>query len=247
MRYFRYNHTCKNLNNALTDQYKSLIRCEKRILQKEKIWRRFSAVLSFIIFIAAVTAGFFLLKSIPQSDGWFWNLLAGIGKMIAGCFILVVGGIVTAGLTAPLWEKVESLHPSTMKKNILSQACGHLRDYYGVQEPYLITKCFDSSDKRFQNHDVCIFLVGNELRITTDLIQGFLYDEKDLGCYAFTETEIALSKWLCEKRLMVEMKADTITFLLGYRAKSFIEREFIETKSAESPTCQVDLGSHFRI
>ncbi len=70
MRYFRYNHTCKNLNNALTDQYKSLIRCEKRILQKEKIWRRFSAVLSFIIFIAAVTAGFFLLKSIPQSDGW---------------------------------------------------------------------------------------------------------------------------------------------------------------------------------
>lgn len=115
MRYFRYNHTCKNLNNALTDQYKSLIRCEKRILQKEKIWRRFSAVLSFIIFIAAVTAGFFLLKSIPQSDGWFWNLLAGIGKMIAGCFILVVGGIVTAGLTAPLWEKVESLHPSTMK------------------------------------------------------------------------------------------------------------------------------------
>lgn len=176
MRYFRYNHTCKNLNNALTDQYKSLIRCEKRILQKEKIWRRFSAVLSFIIFIAAVTAGFFLLKSIPQSDGWFWNLLAGIGKMIAGCFILVVGGIVTAGLTAPLWEKVESLHPSTMKKNILSQACGHLRDYYGVQEPYLITKCFDSSDKRFQNHDVCIFLVGNELRITTDLIQGFLYD-----------------------------------------------------------------------
>lgn len=62
MRYFRYNHTCKNLNNALTDQYKSLIRCEKRILQKEKIWRRFSAVLSFIIFIAAVTAGFFLLN-----------------------------------------------------------------------------------------------------------------------------------------------------------------------------------------
>lgn len=62
MRYFRYNHTCKNLNNALTDQYKSLIRCEKRILQKEKIWRRFSAVLSFIIFIAAVTAGFFCLN-----------------------------------------------------------------------------------------------------------------------------------------------------------------------------------------
>ncbi len=36
MRYFRYNHTCKNLNNSLTDQYNSLIRCEKRILQKEK-------------------------------------------------------------------------------------------------------------------------------------------------------------------------------------------------------------------
>ena len=77
-----------------------------------------------------------------------------------------------------------------MKKEIFSKACEHLRRYYKLQEPYVVTKCFTATDKRFQNHDVCIFVVGDELRMTADLTRGFLYGERDLGCYAFKKEEI---------------------------------------------------------
>ena len=124
-------------------------------------------------------------------------------------------------------EKVESVNVPAKKKEILSKACGHLRDYYGLQEPYIITKCFDAADKKFQKHDVCLFIVGDELRITVDLIHGFLHGERDLGCYAFVKHEITLSKQPCGQQLMLEMKAGENTFLLGYRAKGFIEKNFI--------------------
>lgn len=226
MRYFRYKNTNKALSNAMKEQYKTLNDCEKRAFRKTKAWQRISSAVSLIIYITAIIFGFYLLKSIPQPNGWFPILLVSIGKFIVGFIILIVGGLITAGLTKPLWKKVELFRLPAVGKNTLSKACGHLRDYYGLQEPYIITKCFDSTDKKFQNHDVCIFVAGNELRITADLIHGFLHGEKDLGCYAFKEHEITLSKRLRNKRLILQLKTDKATFLLGYKAKGFIESNF---------------------
>lgn len=140
--------------------------------------------------------------------------------------LLIGGGVLTVLLTIPLWKKVESFHIPTMKKEIFSKACGHLREYYGVREPYMITKCFDATDKKFQNHDVCIFVVGDELRITTNLVQGFLYGERDLGCYAFKQNEIILTKQQKGNNLIAELRADDTVFLLGYRAKGFVDKNF---------------------
>ena len=96
-----------------------------------------------------------------------------------------------------------------------------------MQEPYIITKCFDAADKRFRDHDVCIFLVGDELRITTDLVRGFLHGERDLGCYAFSRKEITVSKQQDGEHLVAELKSDNAFFMLGYRAKGFIEKNFL--------------------
>ena len=115
-----------------------------------------------------------------------------------------------------------------MKKEIFSKACKHLRDYYQLQEPYIITKCFEATDKNFQNHDVCIFVADDELRITADLIQGFLHGERDLGCHAFKRDEIVVSKKEENNLMIAELKAGDTVFSLGYRAKSFIEKNFIE-------------------
>ena len=115
-----------------------------------------------------------------------------------------------------------------MKKEIFSKACKHLRDYYQLKAPYIITKCFNSTDERFANHDVCIFVVGDELRITTNLVQGFLHGERDLGCYAFKKEEITLSKHNDGNHLIAELKANKIVFLLGYRAKGFINKFFLQ-------------------
>ena len=231
MRYFKYKNTNKNINNALKEQYKTLTEEEKRTFRKEKRWKKFSTIVSLIIYISCIFAGFFLLKSIPLPSAWFLEVLVIVGEVIVGFILLIVGGVITVGLTMPLWKKVESLHIPSMKKEIFSKSCGHLREYYELQEPFIITKCFDSTDKKFQNHDVCIFVVRNELRITTDLVHGFLHGERDLGCYVFKHGEITMSKHQHGNHLISELKADNTAFMLGYRAKRFIEKEFISQKS----------------
>lgn len=232
MRYFKYKNTNKNINNALKEQYKTLTEDEKRTFRKEKRWRKFSAIVSFLIFICLTVVGIFLLRLIPVPRAWFLEVLVVVGKWIAFFIILIAVSILTFELTRPLWKKVESFHIPSMKKEIISKACQHLRDYYKLQEPYIVTKCFDATDKKFQNHDVCIFVVGDELRITADLIRGFLHGERDLGCYAFERNEIILSKQQNGDYLTAELKADNTVFLLGYRAKSFIEKHFMSRGGA---------------
>ena len=155
------------------------------------------------------------------------EVLVIVGKVIVGLIFLILGGVVTVELTMPLWKKVKSFHIPSMKKNIFSKACGHLRDYYELQEPYIITKCFDASDKKFQNHDVCIFVVRDELRLTTDLVHGFLHGERDLGCYVFRRDEITISKQQDGNHLIAELKVGDTVFLLGYHSKGYIEKNFL--------------------
>ena len=228
MRYYKYKNTDKNINNALKEQYKTLTEDEKRTFRKEKRWRKFSTIVSLIIYISCIVAGIFLLKSIPLPSEWFLESLVIVGEVIIGFILLIASGVLTVALTMPLWKKVESFHIPSIKKEIFSKACKHLRDYYQLQEPYLITKCFDSTDKKFENHDVCIFVVGDELRITTNLVRGFLHGERDLGCYAFKKEEITLSKQNVGNHLIAELKANNIVFLLGYRAKGFIDKSFLQ-------------------
>ena len=230
MRYFRYKNTDKNVNNALKEQYKTLTENEKRTFRKKKRWQKFSTIVTLTVFICCIIAEIFLLKSIPVPNDNFLGVLVIVGKVIVGFILLIVSGGLTAILTTPLWKKVETFDIPLMKKEIFSKACKHLRDYYQLQEPYIITKCFETTDKNFQNHDVCIFIVGDELRITTDLIQGFLHGERDLGCYAFKTEEITLLKRNNGKHLVAELRADNTVFLLGYRAKGFIDN-FLNSKN----------------
>ena len=231
MRYFKYKNTNKNINIALKEQYKILTEDEKRTFRKEKRWRKFSTIVSLIIYISCIVTGIFLIKSIPVPSAWLLEGLVIVGKVIVGLIFLILGGVVTVELTMPLWKKVKSFHIPSMKKNIFSKACGHLRDYYELQEPYIITKCFDASDKNFRNHDVCIFVVRDELRLTTDLVRGFLHGKRDLGCYVFKRNDITVSKQQDGNHLIAVLKAGDTTFALGYRAKGFIEKEFINSKN----------------
>lgn len=228
MRYFKYKNTNKNLNNALKEQYKTLTEDEQRTFRKEKRWRKFSMIVSCIVYILCLIKGGSLVASIPMPSIWYWKILVIAGKVLLSLCVLITGVLLTAGLTMPLWKKVESFHIPSVKKEIFSKACAHLRNYYNLQKPYIVTKCFNATDKKFQNHDVCLFIVGDELRITTDLVSGFLHGERDLGCYAFKKEEITLTKVENGKHLVAELKADDTVFLLGYRAKGFIAKNFID-------------------
>lgn len=227
MRYFKYKNTDKNLNNALKAQYLSLTDDEKSTVRKEKLWSRISAVVAFIIFFICMSVSFWLIVKIPNPINLWAETLVVIGKTLLFFALLIVSAILAYVITLPLWKKAGSFNLPTMKKEIFSRACSHLRDYYGLNEPYIVTKCYGSSDKRFIDYDVCIFTVNDELRITADIVRGFLYGERDLGCYVLERNEIAISKKRDGNLLIAELKAGDTYFLLGYRAKGFIERYFI--------------------
>lgn len=188
-------------------------------------------VVTFIIFFFCMFASVYLLKRIPHPSNEWLGVLIVIGKVIAGFVLLIISGLLTYGITYSLWKKVESFNIPLIKKEVFSKACGHLRDYYKLQEPYITTKCYGSTDENFKNHDVCIFVVNDELRITTDLIRGFLHGHRDLGCYAFKRDEIVISKKRENNLLILELKAEDTIFLLGYRAKRFIEDSFLSIKN----------------
>lgn len=226
MRYFKYKHANKSYSNALKEQYKSLIGNEKNIARKAKFWRRISLICSAFVFIFFFVLGIYFLDFIPQPHRDFWQYFIRFCLFFAELILFVICAVITFILTKPLWRKADSFQLPAMQQAIFSKSCAHLRDYYGVQEPYIITKCFNSSDKAFRNHDVCIFIVDNELRITTDLIHGFLHGERDLGCYAFNHEEILLTKQHIGNQLVAELKVGSTVFELGYRAKGFIEKNF---------------------
>lgn len=56
---------------------------------------------------------------------------------------------------------------------------------------------------------------------------GFLHGERDLGCYAFKREEITLSRQKNGNHLVAELRADNTEFMLGYRAKGFIDKNFV--------------------
>ena len=228
MRYFRYRNTDKNIQNAYKEQYKLLSEEEKTMFLKEKRMYETSMFAFLGILIACIVGGFFLIELIPTPDFWVWEALVLVGKCLAGFIVLIVSGAVAGLITEPLWKKAESYHSPSIKNEVCSKACEQLRRYYKVQETYVVTKCFEATDKKFQNHDVCIFVAGDELRITCDLIHGFLHGERDLGCYAFKEKEISLSKREKGNHLVVELRTDKLVFVLGYRAKGFIEKQFLQ-------------------
>lgn len=231
MRYFRYKATNKTQQNALKEQYNLLPQDERRILRKQKCWRKLDDLTAVSVFFLCLLAGGLLIANIPQPDVWYLKLLVLIGKVFAGAIAVIAGSALTAILAAPLWEKAESYRIPAMKKEILSKACSHLRNYYGLQEPYIVTKCFKATDQRFQGHDVCIFVVGNELRLTADLMRGFLDGNRDLGCYAFRRGEITLNRLQDGDHPTAELRANNAVFVLGDRAKRFIEKNFLERAS----------------
>lgn len=226
MRYFKYDQIDNGRDTALRARYRALSDREGRIYRKRKRWQTFGIIAACISFSAVFIAGSSLLKLLPGPNGWFWRILAGLGKAIAGLLIVVIAG---AAMVVPLKliEKAASPDPSAMKKELLSEACRHLRSYYGLQGSVIVTKCFDAADDRFKNRDVCVFIAGDELRITADLIHGFLHAEGDLGCYAFTKQEIVLSERPRGEHPAAELRAGEAVFLLGHRAKKFIEKNFI--------------------
>ena len=226
MRYFKYWNSNKTEQIAKKAQYAELTAHEKKLVRRGKVLSAIANILFYSIFIICLGFSILALEQIPISQNAFVAVLEYVGIVILGIGACIASLLIGVLVSSPFFSKVDTSH-RIMKQNVLSQACAHLRKFYGLQEPCIVTKCYESSDEKFKDHDVCIFVVGDELRITTNLKRGFFHSENDLGCYAFERDEIYLAKIQGQRFLTTELKADGVVFLLGYRAKSFIETHFV--------------------
>lgn len=185
-----------------------------------------ATVLFFLIWVAVpvVSINLYILIPFPSALGlrilYIAASFAVIGlSIIAGFFLGML-------LASPLFGKYTS-DLNKKRRHLLSEGAVGLREFYKLTEPCLVTKCYEcKGNDKFNMHDVCIFVVGDELRITTNLLHGFLNPEHDLGCYAFSKDEVTLGLIEYGQTTAATLSCEEITFILGRRAYGFIQKQF---------------------
>ena len=228
MKYFRYKNSGRCFAAAEKEYYKSLSGEERKAAMRQRFFHRLAVAVGIAVFFG----GFFAVNMLighflPKTESILLGILIGFGVVLLEVVCAVLLAILAYNAGLPFEKISEKYKLPPRKKELFSAACKHLRGYYGLGEPYIVTKCFESSDERFKMRDVILFTKDGELRITGDIMRGFLHGDRDLGCYCFGRDEIALSKQETDGRLTLELIAEEERFLLGYRAKGFIEREFL--------------------
>lgn len=228
MRYFR----CEKLKWAerkTVVQYPELTPEEKKSDRLGKRLNVLATVLFFVTLIAVFVGGNFMLVSLPLPENPILLVLIGLGMLVLDFGIFVVAVLIGTLVSSPIYRAAQK-RLVIRRGNVFDEALFSLREYYEWQEPCMVTKCFFSSDKKFKNRDVCIFVVGDELRIASNLKYGFSHREADLGCYVFSCDEISVGQIQGERFLMTELTGGETVFHLGRRAKGFIDRNFISKR-----------------
>jgi hypothetical protein len=111
-----------------------------------------------------------------------------------------------------------------MRKEFIKKASEPIRKYYGLSDEYLITKCFESTNTLFNDHDICIFRYGNEIRMTTDIVKGFINGNCDLGCYSIKFNELKIYKDDYNDKRVTVLEFDKEKFVIGIKAYSYMSK-----------------------
>ena len=223
MRYFRYSGPVADISDL--KQHYAGLSAKVQARQRRFLWlHRLGTVVFWLLFLASFIGLVLLIHKIePVSDSVLDTIMHTILTICLGFFALILSAILGALAAAPLWGRNQAFEKD-LRQVLLRQATRELRQFYGFQEPFLVTKCYRASDRRFDRHDVCLFLADGKLRLTVNLHYGFFDPRRDLGCYEFDFSEITLLPGRHKDREAVELRFGEITFLLGRQAKPFIEK-----------------------
>lgn len=223
MRYFKYSGATPDFENTKISLKNLAANDQKR--HRRAIWlHRLGTVVFWTIFLSVSALLIGVWNFLKPTDGFLLSeVLFWIGGLLWAFISVCIGGLLGAVSAAPLWAKREK-SKKQFRQQILQDSCAHLREFYDFQEPFAVTKCYESTDRKFSRHDVCLFVVDGELRITANLHYGFFHPEKDLGCYAVQKQEITLQDTLHKDRPAVELSAGDVTFCLSRKAKPFVEQ-----------------------
>ncbi len=127
------------------------------------------------------------------------------------------------------------IHPVSIRrleKEIIAQITIPLRKYYKVpKDDYVVTKCYNSTNKEMINQDVLLFFNENKLRITNN----FYYSIRDFGCIEFTNTEVTVYNKPKDNKKGVKtiIQSEHFQLELGYRARTFIMKHWSNINTSD--------------
>ena len=223
MKYFEYRNINKVHQLANKQRLASLGKDEKK---KAKRSERLTKVVSFcgiIFFFCCFGMFIFFIKLIPIPKNTFLIILYGIGCAILWLIALIISAITTFIPFGILLDKLRYNLPE-IRKEFIKKASEPIRKYYRLSDEYLITKCFESTNTLFNDHDICIFRYGNEIRMTTDIVKGFINGNCDLGCYSIKFNELKTYKDDYNDKRVTVLEFDKEKFVIGIKAYSYIAK-----------------------
>ena len=193
---------------------------QKKIKRSDRLTKLLS-ISGLIFFICCFGLFIFFIQLIPVPKNILLKILYGIGYAILGFIGLIISGIATGIPFGILLDKIK-YNLTEMRKEFIKKASEPIRKYYGLSDEYLITKCFESTNTLFNDHDICIFRYGNEIRITTDTVKGFINGNCDLGCYSIKFNELKTYKDDYNDKRVTVLEFDKEKFVIGIKAYSYI-------------------------
>ena len=223
MKYFKYRNINKVQQLAYKQRLASLGKDEKKKAKRSERLTKLVSFCGIIFFFCCFGMFIFFIKLIPVPKNTFLIILYGIGCAILGLIALIISAISTLIPFGILLDKVRYNLPE-MRKEFIKKASEPIRKYYGLSDDYLITKCFESTNTLFNDHDICIFRYGNEIRITTDIVKGFINGNCDLGCYSIKFNELKIYKDDYNDKRVTVLEFDKEKFVIGIKAYSYISK-----------------------
>ena len=223
MKYFKYRNISKVQQLAYKERLASLEKDEQKKIKKSDRLTKLLSIIGIIFFICCFGMFIFFIQLIPVPKNIFLVILYGIGCAILGFIGLIISGIATGIPFGILLDKIKYNLPE-MRKEFIKKASEPIRKYYGLSDEYLITKCFESTNSLFNNHDICIFRYGNEIRMTTDIVKGFINGNCDLGCYSIKFNELKIYKDDYNDKRATILEFDKEKFVIGIKAYSYISK-----------------------
>ena len=223
MKYFKYRNISKVQQLAYKERLASLGKDEQKKIKRSDRLTKLISISGLIFFICCFGLFIFFIQLIPVPKNIFLEILYGIGCAILGFIGLIISGIATGIPLGILLDKIKYNLPE-MRKEFIKKASEPIRKYYGLSDEYLITKCFESTNTLFNDHDICIFRYGNEIRMTTDIVKGFINGNCDLGCYSIKFNELKIYKDDYNDKRATILEFDKEKFVIGIKAYSYIAK-----------------------
>ncbi len=235
MRYFKYNHPKNTEKEIYKAERAALNKTERRLARKSRFWN-IAGIIAYCIVFGTIFIPLFLIFNIEFAPAV--NTVINVALEILGnllTFILRFGALIIAFalafiITSPI---MNISHKADKRLNgirrehlheISSKACEHITKFYGLREPSIVTKCYDSTDAKFKNKDIIIFECSGEIRIMRNLFGSVKLIEHDLGCYAFKKGEYYVYYTEYKGKRAALLDFGEVKLTLAARAKPFIEK-----------------------